>query len=321
MRFSDYLRAWLRNKAPVLERSTYEAYLTYIEKHICPYFDQLGKPLEDLRPLDIRDYVTAKSTGGRMDGKPGGLSAPSVRKHLFIIKQALRDAALYEYIPRNPAEPVRLPRSAPVSHSAQFISAERARAILAAFVGHPLRPLILTTLYYGLRRSEVLGLRWGAIDPDRGELRIEHTVVKHLTVVCKDRTKTPSSRRTFPLLPEVWQELQPLRPPAPNPKAYVFAEPNGEPPHPDRITRGFRSVLRQHDLPLIRFHDLRHATATILFDAGWSVPDVQHWLGHGDIETTMNIYAAYNSTRKLKVGGTLSEIFGAIDTKKKPSGS
>ena len=318
MIFSDYLRAWLRDKAPTLERSTYEAYTVYLDRHICPYFDQLGKPLEDLRPLDIRDYVTAKSTGGRLDGHPGGLSAPSVRKHLNIIKQALRDAALYEYIHRNPAEPVRLPRSAPVSHSAQFIPAERAREILAAFEGHPLRPVIVLALLYGLRRSEVLGLRWGAIDRARGEIRIEHTVVKTLTTICKDRTKTPSSRRIFPLLPEVWQALAPLCPPTPDPKAYLFAEPDGTPLHPDKITRGFRAVLQAHGLPHLRFHDLRHATASILFDAGWSVPDVQHWLGHGDIETTMNIYAAYNSARKLRVGGTLSEIFG-LDIAKKDS--
>lgn len=77
---SEYFCAWLRDKAPALERSTYEAYTVYLDRHICPYFDALGKSLEALRPLDIRDYVTAKCTGGRLDGRGGGLSASSVRK-------------------------------------------------------------------------------------------------------------------------------------------------------------------------------------------------------------------------------------------------
>ena len=309
MTVSAYMRAWYREKAPALEVSTREAYYMYIELHINPYFDALGVPLENLRPLDILQYVTAKSTGGRRDGKAGGLAPVSVRKHLNIMRQAFRDAVLYEYIPRNPAEPVRLPRAGAVSPSAQFIPVERAREILAAFDGHPLRPLVLLTLFYGLRRSEVLGLRWGAIDTERGEVRIEHTVVKNLSTVCKDRTKTPSSRRTFPLLPEVWEVLAPLHPAKPNPAAYLFAGEDGEPLHPDKVTRGFKSVLARHGLPPMRFHDLRHATASILFDAGWSVPDVQHWLGHADIETTMNIYAAYNTARKMKIGGALSALF------------
>ena len=70
-------------------------------------------------------------------------------------------------------------------------------------------------------------------------------------------------------------------------------------------------MLKRNGIPNMRFHDLRHATASILFDKGWSVEDVRQWLGHSDIETTMNIYVNYNCTRKLKIGGSLEGIFTA----------
>lgn len=309
MTVSAYLLDWLEAKAPDLETSTLEAYRIYLGKHICPWFDALGKELHELRPLDVRAYVTAKRNGGRCDGKKGGLSAVSVRKHLNIIKQALREAVLYELIPTNPAEPVRLPRSQELSPEAKFIPLADARAIIRAFQGHRLHPLVLVTLYYGLRRSEVLGLKWGAVDFKLKELRITSTVVKNVTIVEKDRVKTPSSRRTFPLLPEVAEQLRSLRPRKCSPDAYVFHREDGTPLRPDSVTRGFQRVLRAHGLPRMRFHDLRHATASILFDKGWSVADVQHWLGHSDIETTMNIYVAYNSTRKMRIGGALDGLF------------
>ena len=304
---SDYFREWLSDRAADLERSTYEAYTVYFGVHICPYFDELGKDLETLVPLDIHRYVIFKRKEGRADGK-GGLSAVTVRKHLNVIKQAFREAVLFGLIPTNPAEPVKVPNKDYLSDHAKFISLKQAKEILAACMGHPIYPVVYLTLLYGLRRSEVLGLRWSAIDFTAETITICHTVVKFSTIEAKDRTKTRSSWRTFPLLPEVAELLKPLCKKK-SLLGYVFTRADGSPLRPDTLTRSFQRILRRHHLPVIRFHDLRHATASILFDMGWSVPDVQHWLGHSDIDTTMNIYAAYNSTRKLRIGGSLERIF------------
>ena len=307
MTVSDYLTDWLRARRPELKQSTYEKYMIYLTRHIIPFFDGLGKSLEALTPLDIREYVSLKRSSGRHDGRAGGLSPVSVRGHLNVLRLALRDAVLYEMIPKNPAAPVRLPRTSSVSRSARFLSVDRTREILKAMKGSWLYPIVYITLMYGLRRSEALGLRWSAIDFDLAEIRICHTIVKNLTVEAKDTTKTDASYRTYPLLPEAADLLRPLRAGQPL-TGYVFHRDGGRYLRPDTLTKGFQKALRQHGLPRLRFHDLRHATASILFDEGWSVPDVQHWLGHADIETTMNIYAAYNSTRKLKVGGALAEL-------------
>ena len=146
--------------------------------------------------------MTEKLYGGRCDGKQGGLSRVSVRKHLNVLKQAFSDAVLYDVLHQNPAACVKLPRVPPVSQDVQFLSAEQAKTLLAAFDG-TFRLLVMMTLYYGLRRSEVIGLRWSAIDLDGGTISISHTVVKNCTIVRKDRTKTESSRRCFQLFPDV----------------------------------------------------------------------------------------------------------------------
>ena len=308
MKAGEYFRDWLRTKRLELAPTTCAAYVVYITRHIAPYFDALGKDLRELRPLDIREYVYRKRVGGREDGREGGLSAVSVRKHLNIIKQALRDAVLYDLIPRSPGEPVRMAKEK-AREPMRFISLEDAKAALAACRGHALYPLVCVTLYYGLRRSEVLGLRWDAVDFEHGTLQIRHTVTKAVGIVARDMTKTASSMRTFPLLPEVAELLVPLHRDAAAAQSYVFQRESGLPLRPDSVTRGFQRLLSRAGLPHMRFHDLRHATATILFDRGWSVSDVQHWLGHSDYDTTMNVYVAYCRSRPLALGGALHGLF------------
>lgn len=306
---SEFMNSWLENKKADLQLSTYEAYTVYLSKHINPYFDKLNKPLEALKPIDIKNYVTAKRNGGRKDNKKGGLSHASVQKHLNVIKQALKEAVLLEYIASSPASYVTLPRKNNISEKARFISIAEAIKIQQAFKGHFMFPLVCITLMYGLRRSEVLGLKWSAIDFENRSLEIKHTVVKNLTIEAKNSTKTESSHRTFPLLNDAIEVLKNI-PRSNNSKdSYVFSRADGTPLRPDSVTRTFQRVLKANGLEKMRFHDLRHATASILFDKEWSVADVQHWLGHTDIETTMNIYVKYNCTRKLKVGGALEGLF------------
>lgn len=159
MKVSEYFLEWLAGKKPEIELSTYEAYEIYVKKHINLYFDKLGKEIKELKPIDIKKYVTEKLTNGRCD-KTGKLSNVTVRKHLNIIKQAFKEAVLYEIMDKNPAEPVKLPKTTSVSDKAEFISLPRVKSILEALKGHPLFELVFVTVYYGLRRSEVLGLKW-----------------------------------------------------------------------------------------------------------------------------------------------------------------
>ena len=167
--------------------------------------------------------------------------------------------------------------------------------------------LIYTTLYYGLRRSEVLNLKWNTADFENDSLEIKNTVVKHTTIVAKDKTKTAAGKRKYTLLSEIKEVLLNLKNESQKNKKifgkeyqnteYIFVWPDGKPYRPDYITREFQKILKRNNFPQMRFHDLRHSCASILYDKGWELKDIQTWLGHADIETTGGIYTHITQDR------------------------
>ena len=151
-------------------------------------------------------------------------------------------------------------------------------------------------------------------------MTIRHTVSKVTEVVAKDKTKNASSRRTFPLTPETLEifraakcqeeqnriafgrEYQENR--------YVFKWPDGHTYSPDYVSHRFNDLLKKHNLPHIRFHELRHSCASMLIAMGWTLKDVQEWLGHSDIQMTANIYSHLDVGRKACIAAALTEKFG-----------
>ena len=200
-----------------------------------------------------------------------------------------------------------------------FLDSKEANEVLKLFRGHHLQPLIYMTLYYGLRRSEVLGLKWSAIDLENDTVEIKHTVVKNVTIVAKDKTKTAAGRRKYILLPEIKKVLIELKDTIKiNKKTfgntyaktdYVFTWQDGKPYRPDYITKEFQKVLARNNFPKMRFHDLRHSCASILYDKGWELKDIQTWLGHADIETTANVYTHISNTRKNNMAKNIENTF------------
>ncbi len=308
MTAKEFFEEWLAIQKVSVEQSTYEARYVYINKHIAPYFGET--PVENITAKAIQQYCLDKLKNGRIDRK-GGLSLVSVRKHLSIIKQAMSEAVIYGYIPVNPALSVRLPKKRNTkADRTVFLSAEEAQKMIDAFRGHQLFPVVVLAIYYGLRRSEVLGLKWSAVNFMSNTIEIRHTVVKNLTIEAKDCTKTETSWRVFGLLPEVRELLYTMYLSKGKPvDGYIFTWTDGRLFRPDYVTRGFQRILKSHGLPKMRFHDLRHSTASILFDMGWSLEDVKNWLGHADIETTSNIYLHYGRVRKILLSEGLSGTF------------
>lgn len=302
MLLSDWFRSWLADDELNVRASTHEARVIYVTRHLMSGFPS-DLNLEDLTPPMCQAYAIDKLRRGRADGS-GPLSVVSVRKHVSILKQCLDDAVRLGLIRDNPARYIKLPRNTDKPERMVMLSALEAQALLAAFRETRIFPAVVLALYYGLRRSEVCGLKWSAVDFERETITIRHTVTNTSTLHAEDLTKSETSYRTFQLLPEVAEVLSILRGTAEQ-GDYILHRADGSCFRPDTLYRMFSRHLKKKGLPHMRFHDLRHSTASILFDRGWSIQDVKEWLGHADIETTSNIYLHYTRQRKVLVARDL----------------
>ncbi len=317
IRFSDYVRVWLEQIARKVDAVTMQGYQVLADGHILPYFDETGVALTGVDHKVIQRYMDLKSKNGRLDGK-GGLSPRSLKLHKNIINQTLNLAVQNRLIAANPCQFVVLPQS--VRYESTFYNDRQLKALFAALAGDPLLPLVKITALYGLRRSELLGLQWDSIDFEGKAMTIRHTVSKVTEVVAKDKTKNASSHRTFPLTAEALEIFKQARCQeqqnrlafgrAYQENAYVFKWADGHPYSPDYVSHRFNDLLKKHSLPHIRFHELRHSCASMLIAMGWTLKDVQEWLGHSDIKMTANIYSHLDTARKSNIASALAEKFG-----------
>jgi integrase len=221
-------------------------------------------------------------------------------------------------LPTNPADKVMLPKKK--RFTGGFYDERQIVQLLEAAKGEAVYPAILLTAFYGLRRSEVLGLKWDAVDFANGVIHIRNVVVEYQrTVEEKDQTKTKASYRTLPLAKEIADYLQQLQRVQQENREFfgsgyiendfVCKRENGEAFIPNYITTRFLKIVRNHGLPEIRFHDLRHSAASLLLANGFSLKEIQEYLGHGDISTTANIYShlLFQSKQNMadRMGGLL----------------
>jgi len=178
---------------------------------------------------------------------------------------------------------------------------------------------VLLASFYGLRRSEVLGLKWECVDFTANTLTIRDTVVRcgNTAIIDKPRAKTKASHRTLPLTPQLREYLQELKRQQIENRLlfgaeyivndYVCKRANGEPFSPNYITCRFSKLIKRHKLPHIRFHDLRHSAASNLLALGYSLEEIQEWLGHGTLATTADIYAHLQVEAKQNMADSLGE--------------
>ena len=192
---------------------------------------------------------------------------------------------------------------------------------LAAALQSPAEAAFVLAATYGLRRSECAGLRWCAVDFRARSMVINHTaVLSSGRVIYADSVKTKSSYRTLPLSDSLRRYLTDLRRrqnanrkkygKAYCQSDYVCCREDGSPLRPDYISREFERVCRRACLPRIRFHDLRHSVATILLQQGFSLKQIQDWLGHSDISTTANVYAHVPYVEKVSIAKSATPIIG-----------
>ena len=318
VRFSDYIRHWLTIAKRKVDEVTFQGYKTLAVSQILPYFDASGIKLRDVTVEVLQAYIDEKHEHGRKDGK-GGLSPASLRRHKNILFQTLNEAVKSNLLPSNPCQFLLLPPQE--KYQSSYYSAEQLQRLFDAIREEPLYPLVKITALYGLRRSELLGLKWDSIDFDANRLTIRHTVSKVTKPVEKDKTKNASSFRSFPLVDEAKaiflaakaaeKENRKLFGKAYHENEYVFKWDDGHSYSPDYISQQFAKLLRKYDLPHIRFHELRHSCASLLLNSGFTLKDVQEWMGHADIKMTADIYGHLDTARKQTMAAKLSgSLFG-----------
>mgnify|MGYP000493239943 CR=1 FL=1 len=315
--FVDFLYQWLEYKyksatgrvmdSKPIELSTYSGYEQQLNNPIAPYFREHPVALCDLTKQDILAFYEKELERVK----------PTTVKHYHaLIHGALNYAVDKNLIPSNPAD--RIIISKPEPFKGDYYLDSEVLNLFEVIKGHKIELVVLLTAFYGLRRSELLGLQWDSIDFESGTLTIRHTVSKVTKPVEKDKTKNASSYRSFPLLPEARAIfLQALSDQRTNRRLfgkayqenpYVFKWPDGRPFPPDYITHHFARLLQKNGLPRIRFHELRHSCASILLSNGFTLKDVQEWLGHSDIKMTANVYGHLDMARKQSIAQEMSSL-------------
>ena len=168
-------------------------------------------------------------------------------------------------------------------------------------------------------RSELLGLKWSAVDFQKKTISIQNTVVKVKSVIEKESTKTKSSHRYFPLFDNAYKCLMQIKQEQDeyrsffgntykNAGDYIFTKEDGSCYNPDLLSKLFKKAMEMYGRPEISLHKLRHSCASMAINQGWNVKQLQYWLGHSDVQTTMNIYAHYDRQNLNKVGEDMNSM-------------
>lgn len=313
--FADFMEQWLEIVKSTVSIPTYSSYVNAVKSIIAPYFRKKKILLRDLQAHDIQMFYQEQLQR---------VKASSVIHYHANIHKALKYAVKNDMIPSNPADKVERPKQD--KFYGNFYDRDELNKLFEAVAGTKLELPVLLGAFYGLRRSEIVGLKWSAIDFEQNTITISHTVTScnldgKCVIVAKDTTKTKSSRRTLPLVPYFHEKLLAVKAQQErNQKLcgrsynrefleYICVDDIGDRFKPNYITSQFPKLLERNGFRKIRFHDLRHSCASLLLASGVPMKHIQEWLGHSDFSTTANIYAHLDYSSKLTSASAMESNF------------
>lgn len=313
--FAGYLEQLIKCAGTNIKPNTYRTYQAMVTNHIVPYFKQHPVLLQELKPTDLDAYYQFKQQLGSKQNGKGTLSAMSIRHHHQVISKALSDAVHDGLIQFNPASAARKPKTE--RYNASFLNPSEIDMMLALFIGNVVELPVNLCAVYGFRRSEVLGLKWEHIDFENRAITVTETLQQGVDGDYVDTPKTNSSYRTLPMTDSVYkllkgqkhrqERLQGALGAGYIQNDYVCTWPDGNVISPNYLTRTFHNVIAKSSLPNIRLHDLRHSAASNLLNMGFSIVQVQQWLGHGSASTTLNFYAHVDKNSKLDMAAAMEK--------------
>ncbi|MBQ6144048.1 MAG: tyrosine-type recombinase/integrase [Clostridia bacterium] len=307
--FTDFLKYWLSIIKSSIEITTYAGYNGNINKVIIPYFEKNhpNLKLSSLTPKHIQDFYAYKMNDDKV-------SSNTVIHYHANIRKALQYTYKNSLINSNPADKVERPKK--VKFTGTMYNSNELNKLFELVKGERIELAVVLGAFYGLRRSEIVGLKWQAINFEKNTITISHTVSQCVVdgkfeIVSKDRAKTKSSHRTLPLVPHFKKVLLDLKKKQEFYREvcgncysqkyldYVYVNELGNLIKPDYITSRFKHIVTSNKLKPLRFHDLRHSCASLLYENGVSLKNIQEWLGHSQLSTTSDIYTHLDYKSKI----------------------
>lgn len=311
---------WLPAIEAGLRQSTLQGYRSAITNYVLP---RLGDTrLQALTPDQLNAFYGELLRAGRRDGKTG-LSPKTVHNVHVLLHKALHDAVRWSYLPRNVAEYSDPPKQTSSGKAMRTWAPAELRSFLEYVQDDAYYAAWVLAANTGMRRGEVLGVRWQDIDFDRRRLAIRQTIISIDYRVEIGEPKTARGRRSVALdsgtvtalrahrvkqnqlklmLGEAWQDND-----------LVFCRDDGTPVHPDRFTQMFDKHVRDSGLPRIRLHDLRHTHATLALAAGIHPKVVSERLGHSTVAFTMDVYSHAIPSMEAEAAETIARLVRSSD--------
>ena len=304
----QWMDVWFENYAKLKVRpSSHQTYKGYIDNHIKPHVGSI--PLSKLTSLDLQKLYKMLLAEGRIDrieskNQPKGLSAKTVRNINQIISSALNLAKEQKLIYSNPAEACALPK---VEHrEMKTLPVEQLTSFLREAKETGVYEMYYIELATGLRRGELLGLKWSDIDWKNGIIKVRRQVARVDGQIVEAPLKTKNSYRTVSISPQAVEVLKAQK--AKTNDEYVFPSPNGGPISPDSVNNMLKRVLERAGIPKVRFHDLRHTFATIALQNGVDIKTVSGMLGHFSAGFTLDTYAHVTTTAQKEAANTIGNV-------------
>lgn len=306
----DYFARWLSSIEPTVRPATHRRYSDLVRLHVAPELG--GIRLSKLSPLDLQRFYA-----GRLEY---GLSTTTVHHAHAVIHRALKQAMRWGLVDRNVSELTDAPRR--TLPDVKTWDTKQAAAVLTIGDGTDLAALWRLALLCGLRRGELLGLMWDDLDLDHGTVAVRRTLSRGKGNTWEmGQPKTASGRRSIALpascvaalrkhragqnaerlrLGDVWED-----------HGFVFSNETGSPLHVNSLVGRFKKLTTAAGVPVIRFHDLRHTSATLLLAEGVHPKIVQERLGHADITMTLNRYSHVTPGMQRQAADTLDAAMNA----------
>ena len=314
MPFGDWLDFWYQNySAPKLRPTTQACYSVRIYTHIIPEIGQI--PLNKLTQNDLQQFYARLKKSGRKKHTEqfgAGLSDRMVRSCHTTCRTALEKAVTEGMIRVNPAIGCKLPPKK--AKEMQVLSMPEIARFLAQAREEGYYELFLLELTTGMRRGEILALKWRDLNLKTGELRICRQVLKLSGKTLVSTPKTKSSNRMILMPPEMVKLLAELK--EKTDSEWIFPSPVNptEPRNPSAVYHRFQLILKRANCKKVRFHDLRHTFATMALENGMDIKTLSAMIGHESAETTLNIYSHITDTMRKQAAARIDREIAGADT-------